>query len=78
MKGRFAPDDTISVIPTPKPKVAPSLSAAKVDGLYQGQRLYVINQSDNYTTWRGVTGNWVYVETDEGQRGWVFSPLIRY
>ncbi len=47
MKGRFAPDDTISVIPTPKPKVAPSLSAAKVDGLYQGQRLYVINQSDN-------------------------------
>ena len=57
---------------------APSLTAAKVDGLYRGQRLSVINQSDNYTTWRGVTGNWVYVETDEGQRGWVFSPLIRY
>ena len=57
---------------------APSLSAAKVDGLYRGQRLYVISQSNNYTTWGGVNGNWTLVETDEGTRGWVFSPLIRY
>lgn len=57
---------------------APSLSAAKVDGLYRGQRLYVIRESDNYTTWRGTTGNWVYVETDDGLQGWVFSPLLRY
>ena len=79
MKGRFAPDGTIIILtPTPKPKVAPSLSAAKVDGLYRGQRLYVISQSNNYTTWGGVTGNWTLVETDEGTRGWVFSPLIRY
>lgn len=57
---------------------APSLTAAKVDGLYRGQRLSVLNESDNYSTWRGLTGNWVYVETDNGQRGWVFSPLLRY
>lgn len=57
---------------------APSLTAEKVDGLYRGQRLYIISESDNYTTWRGATGNWVYVETDDGIRGWVFSPLIRY
>lgn len=57
---------------------APSLTAGKVDGLYQGQKLYIVRESDNYTTWRGQTANWVYVETDEGQRGWVFSPLLRY
>ena len=57
---------------------APSLTAEKVDGLYRGQRLYIISESDNYTSWRGARGNWVYVETDDGTRGWVFSPLIRY
>lgn len=79
MKGRFEPDGIIIILtPTPKPKVAPSLSAAKVDGLYRGQRLSVINKSDNYTTWGRVTGNWTLVETDGGTRGWGFSPLIRY
>ncbi len=57
---------------------SPSLSGAKVDGLYKGQRLYVIRQSENYSSWRGVTGNWAYVETDDGLQGWVFSPLLRY
>ncbi|MDQ3089421.1 MAG: SH3 domain-containing protein, partial [Acidobacteriota bacterium] len=57
---------------------APSTSAAKVDGLYRGQKLYVISQSDNYETWRGVRGNWTLVQTENGNRGWVFSPLIRY
>lgn len=57
---------------------APSLSASKVTGLNRGQKVYIINYSDNYDTWRGTTANWAYVATDNGQRGWVFTPLIRY
>ena len=57
---------------------SPSLTASKVDGLYSGQRLYVMNISDNTTTWRGITGKWAYVETDNGNTGWVFAPLLRY
>ena len=57
---------------------APNLSASKVAGLSGGQKVYIINYSDNYDTWRGKTANWAYVATDKGERGWVFTPLIRY
>lgn len=56
---------------------APSLTASKVDSLYSGQRLYVMGVSSNTTTWRGITGHWVNVETDSGMTGWVFAPLVR-
>ncbi len=57
---------------------APSLTARKVNGLRRGQKVYVINYSDNYDSWNGMEGNWAYVQTESGGRGWVFSPLISY
>lgn len=57
---------------------APSLSARKINNLKRGQKIYIINYSDNYDSWNGMEGNWAYVQTESGGRGWVFSPLISY
>ena len=57
---------------------APSLTARKVNGLQRGQKVYVINYSSNYDSWNGMEGNWAYVQTESGGRGWVFTPLINY
>jgi len=57
---------------------APSLDAQKVSGLKRGQKIYVLGYSTNYDYWNGLEGNWANVQTESGQRGWVFSPLINY
>lgn len=57
---------------------APSLDAQKVSGLKRGQKVYVIGYSNNYDYWNGLEGNWVNIQTESGQRGWVFSPLLSY
>ncbi len=55
---------------------SPSLNAKKVNALKRGQKIYIINYSENYDYWNGMEGNWAYVQTESGSRGWVFSPLI--
>lgn len=57
---------------------APSLTGKKINALRRGQKIYVINYSDNYDYWNGMEGNWAYVQTESGGRGWVFTPLINY
>ena len=57
---------------------APSLEAKKVSALRRGQKIYVINYSDNFDYWNGMEGNWAYVQTESGGRGWVFTPFIGY
>lgn len=57
---------------------APSLSAQKIGNLRRGQKIYVIGNSTNYDSWKGMEGNWANIQTESGQRGWVFSPLIKY
>ena len=55
---------------------SPRLNAKKINALKRGQKIYIINYSENYDYWNGTEGNWAYVQTEEGSRGWVFSPLI--
>lgn len=55
---------------------SPSLDGRKVNALKRGQKIYIINYSENYDYWNGMEGNWAYVQTESGSRGWVFSPLI--
>ena len=55
---------------------SPSLTARKVSALKRGQKIYIINYSENYDYWNGMEGNWAYIQTEGGSRGWVFSPLI--
>jgi hypothetical protein len=57
---------------------APSLSAQKVGGLRRGQKIYILGYSNNYDYWNGMEGTWANIQTESGQRGWVFSPLIKY
>lgn len=57
---------------------APSLTAPKVGSLRKGQKVYVIGNSTNYDNWNGLEGTWANIQTETGQRGWVFSPLINY
>ncbi len=55
----------------------PNLTANKVDILNSSDRLFVMKISDNTTTWRGITGYWANVKTDDGRTGWVFAPLLK-
>lgn len=55
---------------------SPNLNAKKINALKRGQKIYIIEYSDNYDYWNGMEGNWAYVQTENGSRGWVFSPLI--
>jgi len=59
-------------------RAAPSLSAQKVSGLKRGQKVFVLSFSENYDYWNGLEGTWANIQTESGQRGWVFSPLIKY
>jgi len=59
-------------------RVAPSLTARKVNGLRRGQKVYLLNYSDNYDNWNGIRANWAYIQTENGKRGWVFTPFITY
>lgn len=56
----------------------PSLTAPKVGSLRKDQKVYVIGNSTNYDNWQGMEGTWANIQTETGQRGWVFSPLIKY
>lgn len=59
-------------------RAAPNLNANKVGGLSRGQRLYIIEFSSNYDTWRGITANWAYVQPENSSvRGWVFTYFVR-
>jgi len=58
---------------------APGLNAPKIGRLSRGQRLWVIEYSPNYDTWRGFTANWAYVQPDNSPtRGWVFTKFVGY
>lgn len=59
-------------------RASPSLTAQKVGGLKRGQKIFVMSYSDNYDNWNGLEGTWANIQTESGQRGWVFSPLIKY
>ncbi len=59
-------------------RAAPGLDARKISGLKRGQKVYILSYSNNYDYWNGLEGNWANIQTESGQRGWVFSPLIRY
>ncbi len=58
-------------------RAAPGLGAQKVNSLRRGQRVYILGYSSNYDYWNGLEGNWANIQTESGQRGWVFSPLLR-
>jgi serine/threonine protein kinase len=57
-------------------RAAPTQNSAKIGRLDSGQRVFILQYSTNYETWRGITANFVYIQTASGRRGWVFRPFI--
>ncbi len=57
---------------------SPSLNAKKVGSLSNREKVFVIEESNNYDEWRGTEANWAYIQKENGQRGWVFTPFISY
>ena len=57
---------------------SPSLNARKVNSLKKGEKVFVIEESDNYDEWNGTEANWAYIQKEDGARGWVFTPFISY
>ncbi len=57
---------------------SPSLNAKKVNALKKGEKVFVIEESDNYDEWKGTEANWAYIQKEDGARGWVFTPFISY
>ncbi len=55
-----------------------SLNGKRITLLKKGQRVFVISYSDNYDDWKGIRANWAYIQTENGRRGWVFTPFITY
>lgn len=44
--------------------------------LKQGQKVYVIKYSENYSVWNGISSNWAFVQTEAGKQGWVFNVFL--
>ncbi len=57
---------------------SPSLNGRKVNTLKKGEKVFVIEESDNYDEWQGTEANWAYIQKEDGARGWVFTPFISY
>lgn len=57
---------------------SPGLMARKTNSLRRGQRVYLLSYSDNFDYWNGIRSNWALIQTENGKRGWVFTPFISY
>jgi hypothetical protein len=57
-------------------RASAGLDAKKLTKLKKGQRVFVIRYSENTDMWKGTESNWAYIQTEDGKRGWVFTPFI--
>jgi len=44
--------------------------------LKQGQKVYVIKYSENFSVWNGISSNWALIQTEAGKQGWVFNAFL--
>lgn len=58
-------------------RAGPTQSSAKVGGFRGGQKIYIINYSGNYESFKNLYSNYAYVQTENGKRGWVYAAFIR-
>ncbi len=55
----------------------PTQNSAKIRNLYQGEKVYIIEYSGNYESFKNLYSNFAYVETERGQRGWAYAAYLR-
>lgn len=55
----------------------PSQNSPKIRNLAQGERVYIIEYSSNYESFKNLYSNFAYVQTENGQRGWAYAAYLR-
>lgn len=55
----------------------PSQTSPKIGNLARGQRVHIIQYSDNTEYFAGMNSRFAYIQTDTGRRGWVFAAYLR-
>jgi hypothetical protein len=55
----------------------PTQTSAKIRNLYQSERVYIIEYSGNYESFKNLYSNFAYVQTENGQRGWVYAAYLK-
>ena len=55
---------------------SPGLDGKKLTMLKKNQKVYILRYSENTDLWNGVESNWAFIQTENGSRGWVFTPFI--
>lgn len=58
-------------------RAAPTQYSAKIGGFKSGQKVYIINYSGNYESFKHLYSNYAYVQTESGKRGWVYAAFLR-
>lgn len=58
-------------------RAGPRKDSQALGAIKQNQRLYIIRRSDNVDTIDGVDSDWVYVQTEDGKKGWVFGKYVQ-
>jgi hypothetical protein len=54
-----------------------SQTSAKIRNLRRGERVYILEYSSNIEVFQGRASRFAYVQTENGQRGWVFAAFLR-
>lgn len=44
--------------------------------LQKGHTVYLMEESENQSDWKGRMWPWVHIQTEKGQQGWVLKPFI--
>lgn len=55
----------------------PTQSSAKIRNLYQGEKVYIIEYSSNYESFKNLYSNFALVQTESGERGWAYAAYLR-
>lgn len=58
-------------------RTGPSQDAAKLRNLKHGEKVYILRYSENTEVFDGIESKFAYVQTENGQTGWVFAAFLK-
>jgi hypothetical protein len=58
-------------------RIGPSQDATKLRNLRRGEKVYVFRYSENSEVFNGIQSKFAYIQTENGQTGWVFAAFLR-
>ena len=58
-------------------RTGPSQDAGKIRNLKRGEKVYVLRLSENTEVFNGIESRFAFIQTENGQTGWVFAAFLR-